>query len=183
MNDFCNREILERLGDDHLGDSYAAYELDWLLALEVQKPLGYNHRSIKVPIKCWHGMDDSITPLGAAMWMQREMDSFLLYAVEGATHNIHLDLAIVKAMFADICAENLAGKARVEIKKQQEKENTATSSSSASSTAANADHAMEKQDSTETLTNGEETAASVSDALTSVDPSVPGFEESGKVWA
>ena len=122
-------------------------------------------------------MDDSITPLGAAMWMQREMDSFLLYAVEGATHNIHLDLPIVKAMFADICAENLAGKARVELKKQ-EQENTAASSSASTAAPSTADHAMEKQDSTETLTDGQDAAASVSDALTSVDPSVPGFEES-----
>lgn len=65
------------------------------MALEAQKPMGYNHKLLKCSIKCWHGMDDSITPLGAAMWMQREMDHFLLFAVEGATHNIHLDFAIV----------------------------------------------------------------------------------------
>jgi pimeloyl-ACP methyl ester carboxylesterase len=113
------REVLDRVSADHLGDSYPAYELDWLLALEVQKPLGYNHKSLKCSIKCWHGMDDSITPLGAAMWMQREMDHFLLFAVEGGTHNIHLDFAIVKALFADIKAEHISRQAAA-VKEQTE---------------------------------------------------------------
>ncbi|KAJ3305343.1 hypothetical protein HDV03_001636 [Kappamyces sp. JEL0829] len=119
-NDPFAREILERMGADHLGDGFPSFELDWLLALEVQKPLGYNHKSIKASIKCWHGMDDSITPLGAAMWMQREMDHFLLYAVEGGTHNIHLDFAITKALFADICAEVMASKTAEMAKKATE---------------------------------------------------------------
>lgn len=42
------------------------------------------------------------------MWTQREMKAFLLFAVEGATHNILLDFAIVKAVFADLCAEEVA---------------------------------------------------------------------------
>jgi hypothetical protein len=41
------------------------------------------------------------------MWTQREMQAFLLFAVEGATHNIHLDFAIVRALFADLCAEDV----------------------------------------------------------------------------
>ena len=109
------------MGADHLGDGFAAFELDWLLALEVSKKLGYKHRSLKCAIKCWHGMDDSITPLGSAMWMQREMDHFLLYAVEGATHNIHLDFSITKALFADICAEVMASKTAA-LASEQEKE-------------------------------------------------------------
>jgi pimeloyl-ACP methyl ester carboxylesterase len=102
------REILDRMNNEHLGDGFPAYELDWLLALEIKHKFDYNHRKLKCSIKCWHGMDDTIAPLGAAMWMQRETDHFLLYAVEGASHNIHLDFAIVKAVFADICAENMS---------------------------------------------------------------------------
>jgi pimeloyl-ACP methyl ester carboxylesterase len=119
VHDLYAKEVLDVMNADHLGDAFKAYELDWLLALEVQKPLGFNHRSLKCAVKCWHGMDDSITPLGAAMWMQREMDHFLLYAVEGATHNIHLDFAIAKAVFADIAAEVMASKAD-ELKKEAE---------------------------------------------------------------
>jgi hypothetical protein len=102
------------------------YELDWLLALETTKPLGYNHRDLDCSIKCWHGMDDSITPLGAAMWMQREMNHFLLFAVEGATHNIHLDFAIVKAVFADIKADYINSQAAMEKARQEnERRNSA----------------------------------------------------------
>lgn len=98
-------EILDRVGQDARSDAYKAYELDWLLALEVKKPFGFDHRRISCAIRCWHGMDDNISPLGAAMWMQREMKNFLLYAVEGATHNIYLDFSIMKAVFADIQQE------------------------------------------------------------------------------
>jgi pimeloyl-ACP methyl ester carboxylesterase len=119
VHDLYAKEVLDVMNADHLGDAFKAYELDWLLALEVQKPLGFNHRGLKCAVKCWHGMDDSITPLGAAMWMQREMDHFLLYAVEGATHNIHLDFAIAKAVFTDIAAEIMASKAD-ELKKEAE---------------------------------------------------------------
>ncbi|KAJ3255333.1 hypothetical protein HK103_006356 [Boothiomyces macroporosus] len=112
LNDGYSKRILEKCKLEHDGDSYKAYELDWLLALEVQHKFSFDHRKLKCSVKCWHGMDDSITPLGAAMWMQREMDHFLLYAVEGATHNIHFDGAIVKAVFADICADALARKAK-----------------------------------------------------------------------
>lgn len=115
-----HKEILERVGSDHLSESFKAYEHDWLLALEIQKPFPYSHRQLKCSIKCWHGMEDSITPLGAAMWMQREMDHFLLFAVEGASHNIHLDMAIVKAVFADVIAENLTNS----IKSMKESEET-----------------------------------------------------------
>jgi hypothetical protein len=45
------------------------------------------------------------------MWTQREMQVFLLFAVEGATHNIHLDFPIVKALFADLLAEEVTIKA------------------------------------------------------------------------
>jgi pimeloyl-ACP methyl ester carboxylesterase len=119
VHDLYAKEVLDVMNADHQGDAFKAYELDWLLALEVQKPLGFSHRSLKCAVKCWHGMEDSITPLGAAMWMQREMDHFLLYAVEGATHNIHLDFAIAKAVFADISAEIMASKAD-ELKKETE---------------------------------------------------------------
>jgi hypothetical protein len=173
MDDYCNREILERLGADHLGDSYAAYELDWLLALEVQKPLGYNHRSLRVPIKCWHGMDDTITPLGAAMWMQREMDSFLLFAVEGATHNIHLDLAIVKAVFADICAENLLSEAKVELQKQAQESTNSGDTSDAT------EIPVEESLEIDTKTPYEE--SNLSDQMTAVDQSIPGLEVE-KAW-
>ncbi len=111
IHDPFSKEVLDRMNTDHLGDAFKAYEHDWLLALEVQKEFGFSHKSLKCAVKCWHGMDDSITPLGAAMWMQREMDHFLLYAVEGATHNIHLDFSIAKAVFTDIAAEVLATKA------------------------------------------------------------------------
>lgn len=95
------------------------YELDWLLALETTKPLGYNHKNLDCSIKCWHGMEDTITPLGAAMWMQREMDHFLLFAVEGATHNINLDFAIVKAVFVDIKADYINTQAALEKARQE----------------------------------------------------------------
>jgi pimeloyl-ACP methyl ester carboxylesterase len=111
IHDLYSKEILDVMNADYLAEGFKSYELDWMLALEVQKPMGFTHRSIKCAIKCWHGMEDSITPLGAAMWMQREMDHFLLYAVEGATHNIHLDFAIAKAVFTDIAAEIMSGKA------------------------------------------------------------------------
>lgn len=158
-------EILERLGSDHLGDSYPAYELDWLLALEIQKPLGYNHKSIKAPVKCWHGMDDSITPLGASMWMQREMDNFLLYAVEGATHNIHLDLAIVKALFADIVAHNMMTKAANVVPAADPKTETEQAESGA--------------------TEGEigQVSMAQSEESTAVDSNQPGLEASQQVWA
>ena len=50
-------------------------------------------------------MDDTVVPLGTAMWIQREMKKFLLFAVEGATHNILLDMSIIKAVFLDIVKE------------------------------------------------------------------------------
>jgi hypothetical protein len=50
-------------------------------------------------------MDDTMVPLGAAMWLQREMKKFLLFAVEGATHNILLDMSIMRAVFTDIVKE------------------------------------------------------------------------------
>ncbi|KAH9274831.1 hypothetical protein BASA83_002540 [Batrachochytrium salamandrivorans] len=98
-------QVLERVNEDHIGDAYKAFEIDWLLALEINKPFGFDHRTLQCAVKCWHGMDDTVSPLGAAMWMQREMKQFLLYAVEGATHNILLDFAIVRAIFADISKE------------------------------------------------------------------------------
>eukprot|EP00842_Homolaphlyctis_polyrhiza_P000313 jgi/Hompol1/1282/HPOL_001159-RA len=103
--DLLVHAILERTDLDHRNDAYKAFELDWLLALEIGKPFGFDHRKLDCSVKCWHGMDDSVSPLGAAMWMQREMKHFLLYAVEGATHNILLDFAIVRALFADIAKE------------------------------------------------------------------------------
>ena len=118
-----SKEVLDRLGSTFLNDDFKAYELDWLLALEIKKPFGFTHNGMKCNIKCWHGMEDSISPLGAAMWMQREMDHFLLYAVEGATHNINLDMSIVKAVFSDICAEDISAKAAMESAKQQERTN------------------------------------------------------------
>ncbi|KAL2912786.1 hypothetical protein HK105_207673 [Polyrhizophydium stewartii] len=104
-NDTFVYEVLKRVAQDHTNDAFKAFELDWLLALEINKKFGFDHRSLQCSIKCWHGMDDTVAPLGAAMWMQREMKHFLLYAVEGATHNILLDFAIVKAIFSDIAKE------------------------------------------------------------------------------
>ena len=119
IHDSFAKEVLDRLGSNHLNDDFKAYELDWLLALEIKKPFGFSHNGMKCSVKCWHGMEDSISPLGAAMWMQREMDHFLLYAVEGATHNINLDMSIVKAVFSDICAEDISVKADLEKQKQE----------------------------------------------------------------
>ncbi|KAI8910142.1 Alpha/Beta hydrolase protein [Gorgonomyces haynaldii] len=106
-NELHAKEILECMHEEVYGDDYNAYELDWLLALEIRKQFPYNHRTVKAPVKCWHGMDDDVAPLGAAMWLQREMNQFLLYAVEGATHNILLDFAIVRAVLADVSAEHM----------------------------------------------------------------------------
>lgn len=104
------REILDCMQDEVSTEDYAAYELDWMVALEIRHPFAFSHRALKCAVKCWHGMDDDVCPLGVAMWMQREMSQFLLFAVEGATHNIHLDFSIVKALFADICAEAMTAK-------------------------------------------------------------------------
>jgi hypothetical protein len=88
-----------------MGSDYKAYEADWLLSLEITKKIGIAYTETDVAIKCWHGMDDTMVPLGAAMWMQREMKRFLLFAVEGATHNILLDMSIMRAVFMDIVKE------------------------------------------------------------------------------
>ncbi|KAJ1327131.1 hypothetical protein BSLG_010478 [Batrachochytrium salamandrivorans] len=70
-------QVLERVNEDHIGDAYKAFEIDWLLALEINKP--------------------HVDATGD--------EAVLLYAVEGATHNILLDFAIVRAIFADISKE------------------------------------------------------------------------------
>jgi hypothetical protein len=58
------RQILETMHDEVSNEDYKAYEMDWMLALEVRKPLPYNHRSLEVKVRCWHGMDDDVAPLG-----------------------------------------------------------------------------------------------------------------------
>jgi hypothetical protein len=107
-----SKEILECMQNEILTDDYAAYEMDWLLALEIRRPLNINHKQLNCKVRCWHGMSDDITPLGAAMWMQREMKNFLLYAVEGATHNIFMDFSIVRALLSDINEEVLTLKGK-----------------------------------------------------------------------
>lgn len=57
-------QILETIHDEVIQEDYKAYELDWLLALEIRKQLPYNHKGMDVKIRCWHGMDDDVSPLG-----------------------------------------------------------------------------------------------------------------------
>ena len=96
---------LEKIGIENASSDYKACESDWLLSLEMTHKMEIPFSSIDVPVRCWHGMDDNIVPLGSVMWLQREMKKFLLFAVEGATHNIHLDMSILKAVFSDIVKE------------------------------------------------------------------------------
>lgn len=81
--DIHHHEILEQIHQEVTCDNYKSFEIDWLLALEKRKPFPFNHRALSCKIRCWHGMDDDVSPIGAAMWMQREMKEFLLFAVEG----------------------------------------------------------------------------------------------------
>ncbi|KAI8896341.1 hypothetical protein BC833DRAFT_515962, partial [Globomyces pollinis-pini] len=46
IHDLYSKEVLERVGQDHLGEGYSAYELDWLLALEVQHKFDFDHRKL-----------------------------------------------------------------------------------------------------------------------------------------
>ncbi|EGF82417.1 hypothetical protein BATDEDRAFT_31346, partial [Batrachochytrium dendrobatidis JAM81] len=39
-------QVLERVAEDHATDAYKAFELDWLLALEINKPFGFDHRAL-----------------------------------------------------------------------------------------------------------------------------------------
>jgi pimeloyl-ACP methyl ester carboxylesterase len=96
---------LEKIGIENASSDYKACESDWLLSLEITKKMNIPFNNIDVPIRCWHGMDDTIIPLGSVMWIQREMKRFLLFAVEGATHNIHMDMSIIRAVFSDIVKE------------------------------------------------------------------------------
>lgn len=57
------KEILDTVHGE-VGDEYKSYELDWMLALELRHALPYNHRTLECRIRCWHGMDDDICPLG-----------------------------------------------------------------------------------------------------------------------
>jgi pimeloyl-ACP methyl ester carboxylesterase len=98
-------EALARMGQENSSSDYKACEADWLLSMEITRPMNINYKSIDVAVRCWHGMDDNVVPLGTAMWMQREMKRFLLFAVEGATHNILLDMGIMRAVFSDIVKE------------------------------------------------------------------------------
>ena len=129
------RSILDRMGQENAGSDYKACEVDWLLSLEITKPMNLNYRDMNVAIKCWHGMDDSFVPLGTAMWMQREMKQFLLYAVEGATHNILLDMSIIRAVFTDIIKEATEVRLSTFQSRQQESGNEQGQSSPAEETA------------------------------------------------
>ncbi|KAI8927843.1 hypothetical protein BC831DRAFT_394262, partial [Entophlyctis helioformis] len=45
-NDAFVHEVLDRVAEDYTGDAYKSFELDWLLALEISKPFGYDHRQL-----------------------------------------------------------------------------------------------------------------------------------------
>ena len=46
-------QILQRMGHENLGSDYKAYEADWLLALEITKPMDIVFKNLEVAIKCW----------------------------------------------------------------------------------------------------------------------------------
>jgi hypothetical protein len=63
-SDIHHKQILETIHGEVVQEDYKMYELDWMLALEVRKPLPYNHRTMDCNVRCWHGMKDDVAPLG-----------------------------------------------------------------------------------------------------------------------
>lgn len=96
------QEVLYRIADDNLGSGYPAYEVDWLLAIENIKPMNVSYKDVPIDIKIWHGMDDKLVPLGAVMWLQKEIPGLVLNVVRDSSHNIALDLDAMNMIFDDV---------------------------------------------------------------------------------
>lgn len=50
------RRVLKRIGQENMGSDYKAYEADWLLSLEITKPIGISYTGAGAAIKCWCGL-------------------------------------------------------------------------------------------------------------------------------
>jgi pimeloyl-ACP methyl ester carboxylesterase len=107
------RHVLSILAQDDADMGYVAYEVDWLLALEMTRPMGRDVRTFTAPILCWHGVDDAVIPLGSVLWAQREMPAFKVNAIAKGKHNLLLDLDVMALVFDDVMQE-----VRAELRRQ-----------------------------------------------------------------
>ncbi|RKO86744.1 hypothetical protein BDK51DRAFT_32534 [Blyttiomyces helicus] len=108
VQDPFSRAILRHVGKDNRGPlGYDACELDRMLTMEIARPMGFQYWEVDYPVRCWHGVEDEIVPVGTALWLQTRCRDFRVAVVPEGSHNLTLDLDVIRAVFED-CAKGFA---------------------------------------------------------------------------